>query len=182
MIAKALLNYGHYAQLALKYNDGIDGRPNKLANPNGYLAAEMAAFTTGDPAYSGVTTGGSSYGAKAFNLDLESDTRIRLKLRRIVGVVIDGEEYRPEPEVDPTDGTNIWSVYKNNIPAKNMHELHTFKLTENGNSLTMKYGVLSWANSKLNGSDVNDKNLAKAMYLYNYAARKYFEYDHEGLQ
>jgi hypothetical protein len=182
MLAKAILNYGHYSQLALKYNDGVDGRPNDLANPNGYLAEEMANFAGPDPAYNAVTTNASAYGAKAFNLDLESNTTIRLKLRRLVEAEVDGTAYTPVAETDPTDGASIWCVYKENIPAKNMHELHDFKLTIGGSSATLRYGVLSWANNKLRGSDVNDKNLAKAMYLYNYAARKYFHYDDAGLQ
>ena len=96
-------------------------------------------------------------------------------------LLVDGEEFRPLPETD-TDGADIWCVYRNNIPAKNLHQLHSFRLTEGSNSVEMKYGVLSWANSKLGGFDENDRNLAAAMYLYNYAARKYFQYDAEGLQ
>ena len=180
MIAKALLNYGHYTQLALKYNDGLNGRPNKLANPNGYLSAEMAAFGSGNSAYDAVTTGGTALGAKAFALVLESDTSIKLKLKRQVEVLVDGSAATLNPEVD-SDGTDIWAVYKSGIPAKKLHEKTSFKLTEGSNSVTMQYGALSWANKKLTGSDVNDKNLAKAMYLYNYAARKYFNYDAAGL-
>ncbi len=181
MIAKALLNYGHYSQLALKYNDGVNGRPNKLANPNGYLAAEMANFAGGNSAYDSVTAGGPALGAKAFALVLESDTSIKLKLKRQVSVLIDGAPAALTPETDG-DGTQIWSVFKTDIAAKKLHEKSSFKLTEGSNSATIYYGALSWANKKLTGSDVNDKNLAKAMYLYNYAARKYFHYDEAGLQ
>ena len=180
MIAKALLNYGHYTQLALKYNDGLNGRPNKLANPNGYLSAEMANFAGGNSEYDSVTTGGPALGAKAFALVLESDTSIKLKLKRNVSVKIDNVSVVPQAEVD-SDGSNIWAVYKTGIPAKKLHEKSSFKLTEGSSSVTLQYGALSWANKKLTGSDVNDKNLAKAMYLYNYAARKYFNYDAAGL-
>ena len=180
MIAKALLNYGHYTQLALKYNDGVDGRPNRLANPNGYLAAEMASFSGGNSEYDSVTTGGPALGAKAFALVLESDTSIKLKLKRQVEVLIDGSAATLNPEVD-SDGADIWAVYKTGVPAKKLHEKAYFKLTEGSSSATLQYGALSWANKKLTGSDVNDKNLAKAMYLYNYAARKYFNYDSAGL-
>jgi hypothetical protein len=181
MIAKALLNYGHYSQLALKYNDGINGRPNKLANPNGYLASEMANFAGGNSAYDSVTAGGTALGAKAVALVLESNTSIKLKLKRQVSVLIDGAAAVLTPETDG-DGTQIWSVFKTDIAAKKLHEKSSFKLTEGSNSATIYYGALSWANKKLTGSDVNDKNLAKAMYLYNYAARKYFHYDEAGLQ
>ena len=177
MIAKALLNYGHYAQIALNYN--ADAGNEKLAKA--WLESETLAFNAANPDYNGVTAGGSALGGKSFNLNLESDTSIRLKLRRLVEAAVDGEDYRPLPETD-TDGADIWCVYRNNIPAKNLHQLHSFKLTEGSNSVEMKYGVLSWANSKLNGSDENDRNLAAAMYLYNYTARKYFQYDAEGLQ
>ena len=180
MLAKALLNYGHYSQLALKYNDGVDGRPDKL--PQAWLADEMASFAGPNSAYNGVTTNASSFGAKSINLELESDTKIRLKLRRLVDAAVDGQTYDPVPEVDPADGANIWCVYTDGVPAKEMHKLHDFTLTLNGNSTTLKYGVLSWANNKLAGSNVNDRELAKAMYLYNAAARRYFHFEEEGLQ
>ena len=73
-------------------------------------------------------------------------------------------------------------MYKDDIAAKKLHEKQTIVLTEGSNSATMYYGALSWANSKLNGSNVDEKNLARSMYLYNYAARKYFNYDAAGLQ
>ncbi len=173
-LAKAMLNYGHYTQIALGYNDGNYGRPNKLANPNGYLASEMNSVTA-NSSYSSVVAGGTALGAKAFALVLESDTSIKLKLKRLVNVKIDGVAVTPQSEKD-NDGSTIYCVYKNGIPAKKLHERSRFTLTEGSSTVTLQYGALSWANSKLAGSNVNDKNLARAMYLYNAAARSYFNY------
>ena len=173
-LAKAMLNYGHYTQIALGYNDGNYGRPNKLANPNGYMASEMFNVTA-NSSYSAVTTGGTALGAKAFALVLESDTSIKLKLKRLVNVKIDGVAVTPQSEKD-NDGSTIYCVYKNGIPAKKLHERSSFTLTEGSSTATLQYGALSWANSKLAGSNINDKNLARAMYLYNSAARAYFNY------
>ena len=178
MIAKALLNYGHYTQLALKYKDGVDGRPNRLVNPNGYLSEEMSTVAA-DPAYNRIVDGGAALGAKTFFLVLESDTLVKLRLARQISVVVNEQEAELVPET--VDGTNYWNVFTSGIAAKKLHELNSFELTEGDSSATIFYGALSWANSKLAGSDVNDKNLAKAMYLYNYAARKYFGYDAAGL-
>ena len=173
-LAKAMLNYGHYTQLALGYNDGNYGRPNRLANPKKYLATEMNNVTANN-SYSAVTTGGTTLGAKAFALVLESDTSIKLKLKRKINVSVDGVSVTPQAEYD-NDGSVIYCVYKNGIPAKKLHERASFKLTEGSNSATLQYGALSWANNKLAGSNENDKNLARAMYLYNSAARAYFNY------
>ena len=178
MIAKALLNYGHYTQLALKYKDGVAGRPNRLVNPNGYLSEEMSTVAA-DPAYNRIVDGGAALGARTFFLVLESDTLVKLRLARQISVVVNEQEAELIPET--VDGTNYWNVFTSGIAAKKLHELNSFELTEGDNSATIFYGALSWANSKLAGSDVNDQNLAKAMYLYNYAARKYFSYDATGL-
>ena len=177
MIAKALLNYGHYSQLALKYNDGVDGRPQNM--PDAWLESEMGSVTA-NSAYDRITTGGGALGAKTFILVLESDTLIKLVLGRQVDVAIDGTAVTPVPETD-SSGNNIWAAYSRGVAAKRMHELKPFVLTEGSNSATMYYGVLSWANSKLANGSEDDQNLARAMYLYNAAARKYFNYDAAGL-
>ena len=178
-LAKALLNYGRYSQLALKYKDGREGRPDTMPNSQGYLYDEMDEVTA-NPAYSSVINNGTQLGAKAFALVLESNTSIKLKLKRQVNVKINGVSAALHPETDG-DGSAIWAVYKDNIAAKQLHEKQTFLLTEGSNTATMQYGALSWANSKLNGSNLDEKNLAKAMYIYNNAARIYFNYDTAGL-
>ena len=178
-LAKALLNYGHYTQIDLKYNDGVNGRLNKLPNPNGYLASEMGDVFV-NSAYSSVINNGKELGAKAFALVLESDTSIKLKMKRLVTVTINGSSVTPQSETD-SDGSTVWVVFKNGIAAKKLHEKQTFVLKEGSKTATMYYGALSWANSKLAGTNAADRNLAKAMYLYNYAARKYFNYDASGL-
>ena len=180
MIAKALLNYGHYSQIALGFYDGVDERPERLANPNGYLADEMVSFAGANEAYDSVTKGGKALGAKSFLLQLKSDTNIRLTMGRQVNVAVDGVECIPEFGKDE-QGNDAWFAYYYSIPAKNLHEHHLFTLTEGDDSATLKYAALSWANSKLKGTNENDKNLAKALYLYNYAARHYFHYDEAGL-
>ena len=141
----------------------------------------MANFAGGNSEYDSVTAGGTALGAKAFALVLESNTSIKLKLKREVTVQIDGVDATLTEETDG-DGSQIWCAFKTNVAAKRLHEKSSFYLFEPGHYATLQYGALSWANKKLAGTDVNDKNLAKAMYLYNYAARKYFNYDAAGLQ
>ena len=172
MIAKALLNYGHYSQLALKYNDGRDGRPDNM--PKAWLAGQMGTVVA-NTAYDRVTTGGAALGAKTFILVLESDTLIKLLLSRQVNVKIDGVPVTLAPEKD-SNGNDVWAAYSSGVAAKRLHELKPIELTEGSNSSTMYYGVLSWANSKLANGTYDDQNLAKAMYLYNAAARSYFNY------
>ena len=177
MIAKALLNYGHYSQLALKYNDGREGRPDNM--PAAWLESEMGSVTA-NSAYDRITTGGKELGAKTFILVLESDTLIKLLLERQVNVKIDSTPVTLAPETD-ANGNAVWAAYSSGVAAKRLHERKALTLTEGSNSATMYYGVLSWANSKLANGNEDDQNLARAMYLYNAAARRYFHYDEAGL-
>ena len=178
MLAKALLNYGHYSQLALKYNDGRENRPDNM--PAAWLEGEMGSVTA-NSAYDRITDGGKALGAKSFILVLESDTLIKLLLERQVSVSIDGVPVTLAPEKD-ANGNDVFAAYSSGVAAKRLHELKPFALTEGSNSATMYYGVLSWANSKLANGSEDDQNLARAMYLYNAAARRYFNYDAAGLQ
>ncbi|MBR3302407.1 MAG: sirohydrochlorin cobaltochelatase [Firmicutes bacterium] len=172
MIAKALLNYGHYSQLALKYNDGREDRPENM--PAAWLESEMSSVVANSD-YNRIVDGGKELGAKTFILTLESDTLIKLLLSRQVSVKIDGKAVTLAPEKDAS-GNDVWAAYSAGVAAKRLHELKPFELTEGENSATIYYGCLSWANSKLANGSEDDQNLARAMYLYNAAARSYFGY------
>ena len=166
-MAKALLNYGECAQKYFAYN------LQHLANPNGYLAAEMAAVTP-DSTYDAVIP------AAAVNTLGYSSAS--LVLRGVVGIRL----YFSAP-VTATDGTTAYNVVQKgdqwyveipNISIKDFDKMHTVVVSDsNNNSSTIQFSVLSYANKILNNSasyteDVID--MCRALYLVNSAANTFF--------
>ncbi len=177
--AKALLNYGQSAQEFFKDNDHPQGYnlPDKPANPNGYLVADrMAASASSfiNKNYNRVVpeNAGELFGWKGATLILKGETSIRLY-------------FNESPKVRLGSSTEYMAVNKNNtgyyvevkgINSRNLDTLYTFNVEKGGETYVVKYGALSWCNSKLNDIEATDEEItiSKALYLYNEMAEKCF--------
>ena len=63
-----------------------------------------------------------------------------------------------------------------NISSKQLGDAHKFTISKGGKSYTWTGSALTWANSAVNKGGANARNMGKALYLYNQAAREYFNY------
>ena len=166
-LAKAILNYGQAAQVYFSnYN-----LPDAPANPNGYLAEEMAALEA-DPANDALLPEDiADFGYAGASLVLEGDTAIQLWFsKEVTAVDENGKEYEVIQE------GNEWYVNISGIAAKNLDKTFIVVVTDAaGETRAIEYSVLSYANIVLGkNSNAALVELCKALYLYNAAAKAYF--------
>ncbi|MBQ9891353.1 MAG: InlB B-repeat-containing protein [Firmicutes bacterium] len=169
-LAMAVLNLGGESQ---KYfEDYNSGNP---ANPNGYLADDMAAFSKNalfDQYISDANAKKKGY--SGMTLDLAADTRLRVKFTANVAVSVDGE---PATLVKEGDKYVLDITGLRCIDLDQFFEIK-FKATD-GSEITMNMCALSWSNAAYDalGSNPNHQTLklAKAVCLYSQAAENYFK-------
>ena len=178
-LAHALLNYGYYASkyFGLK-NDNPEKYSFNYEKYGKYLDLSMVENVTADPANNaeGADEAKENTSYKGALVTLEGSTTLKLYFDSI-------------PVVKNAAG-KAYTVYQNDIgyyvevsgiASGHLNVKYTFVITgEDGVDYTVKYSVLSWANSMINrGKGENNEfenafNLAKALYQYCTAARVYF--------
>ena len=166
-LAMAVLNYGSESQKHFKYNE------DKPADPNRYLAEDMAAVTKNsaydmymsdsnakDKGYSGIT------------LDLAADTRLRVKFKENVPVRLNGKS--ASLAYESSSGKYVLDI--TGLRCMDLDEQFTVAFTgTDGSEITLGMCALSWSNLVMDAKAEEFVPLAKAVYLYSRAAENYFD-------
>ena len=175
-LCKAMSDYGHYAQIALKFEN-----ENGKIWPEVYHTAEdFAAVHPTDASSTEVKgTGVSYYGASVI---LRSETRIRAYFR------IEGDAAGAKATVDGSPAElrhygsgSYYYVDVADIHAKDLGQIHTICVQLGDNSATLSnYSAYSYAARVLNraAADQADADLAnavRALWRYGQAAETYFQ-------
>ncbi len=166
-LAKALLNYGDYAQKYFGYNT------SNPANPNGYLASEMGGVSAVAANNAVIPADAKEkIGYSGASLILEGATSVRLYFtQKVEAKNASGKAYTLQ------QSGKEWYVEIPNIASKDLDEKYVVIVTKDGVDYRFEYSALSYANGRLTNAKAKTdiKNLCKALYLYNDAANKYFK-------
>lgn len=126
--------------------------------------------------YAGVFEGTKPAGVQQclLQLQLVSDTTLRLNVETTAandGYVfkIDGRTVHPERGAD-----GMYSLDVPNISARNLDVVHTFSVSLDGVTYTVKVSALTFARASIRNGSENRQNLGRAIYMYNIAAEEYF--------
>ncbi|MBO4838288.1 MAG: InlB B-repeat-containing protein [Lachnospiraceae bacterium] len=164
-LAKALLHFGGTAQNYFAFN------LENFANPDGYLNGEAAAVEM-DPALTRIVPEDAkkTVGYDSFSLNLEGDTEIRIYFTKQVTAKDEkGNAYQV------IKSGRKWYVSIPGIASVDLDKMFTVKAAYGGNTRTLQFSALSYANAVFGSSDENKAALARALYLYNEAAEIYFK-------
>ncbi len=172
-LAKAMLNYGAYAQVMFNYETGnlansdMDEADKKLDGVT--IDASVKNYTddiTG-AAYLGTTT--------VWNANTSIRHYFTITGENITFTLCDAEgKFIKELEVMDGDYGKYVSI--DGILAKDMATTYVLKVSDSTQELTITYSVYSYFYDILNGDYTDDeKNAVKAAYLYSQAAMTYLE-------
>ena len=173
-LAKALLNYGAMAQtvFADALTDKTPAPANTTVGTNGYsevTAEQIAAAINGEA--SDLNEVATQLGAKYYTNSLIYLSKNTLR------IYFTPTSYPGEiPNADAYDGNRSGYYYyvdHADIPAAELDDQQTF--TVGGTTFT--FSALDYAKAVVGSSNMTDtqKNLAKALFLYNQAANAYFD-------
>ena len=163
-MCKSLLNYGAAAQMFFNYNT------DNLANAS--LSEADKTLATPDLSAHKYSITGTEEGikAKSATVTMESAICIRVYFTLTGDKTIEDYTFTIDGrEVQPRYNEKGWYIESEGIAAKRMDEMHDFCV----GGITVRYSVLSYANSKLTSKDPLEVNLAKALYVYYAAAEAY---------
>lgn len=181
-LSKALLNYGSSAQTFFGYytdrlaNEGMQDEDKVIADVDeSKLTKPVVSMSDG---FSGLTYYGSS-------LVLENTTELRLFFQREFGRDI--SDYKVNiitPDGITTQETfalrgNLYCVAIPNIPAQDLGAQYKIVVTCGDESMTVICAALDYVGTVLNSTSSTDQSeqvdVAKALYWYWDAAKKYFK-------
>lgn len=162
-LAKAIQNYGAYAQKLMKYKTG---NASVTDNLSGISASDLKAY---ESSKSGSVSGVKYLGA---SLSLQADTVLNVyfnfsKDSSNYTVKLNGKKVNL---VD--DGVEI-----SGIKASELDKVNTITVSDGSSTMTVKVSALSWAYSTVSNSasSASTVDMAKMVYRYNQAAKDYFD-------
>lgn len=173
-LAKAMLNYGAYAQTYFNYN--VKNLANSNLNAGDQAVSSVNATTLEN--YAKTDTQSNSIGTLAgSSLVLESETT--LKFYFTLDKDINDLTFKVgDEEVEAATATNetYYYVAVENIAAHNLNAEHTVVVTNGEETLKATYNVMTYCYNVLSRErDEKLQNLVRALYLYNAAADVYWE-------
>ena len=171
-LAKRLKAYGEMAQIYFDYRaEGLVPDADFEKDLFGGLAA-YAEVTSGE-----CPAGLVSSKPQGMVLILEEETTLRVNWKFETGADPNSYEYMIDdaPATLQHAGSDYFLAVKN-ISSKKLGDAHKFTISKDGKSYTWTGSALTWANTAVSKGGANAKNVGKALYLYNQAARDYFNY------
>ena len=168
-LARSLYNYGIAAKVCFTWRDW-----QSVTVP-----AEVKAVTENQlNAYASSSTGSKPAGISKVttNVDFGADNSLYVYFTLDEGKKVTDYVFTLDNEtvVPVLDSGNKYCIAVNNVPAKNLGDMHTFAVSRGGVTYTLKYSVLSYAKNKIKNGAEETRNLCKALYLYYQASKAYF--------
>jgi hypothetical protein len=158
---KAMLNYGTAAQMLFNHN------VENLANAS--LDEADKVLPSVDASAYKYSISGKEDGIKAKSATLMLEDVVKVRVYFTLTGTKDIEDFTFTIDgqvVTPEYSSNGWYVESDGIAAKDLEKL--FEIQVGG--ITVKYGALSYVNSKANGSNELETNISKALFVYWQAA------------
>ena len=171
-LAKRLKAYGEMAQIYFDYlAEGLVPDADFSKDLFGGLA-DYAEVTSGK-----CPEGLVSSKPQGMVLILEEETTLRVNWKFEAGADPYSYEYMIDdaPVALQHAGSDYFLAVEN-ISSKKLGDAHKFTISKDGKSYSWTGSALTWANSAVNKGGTNAQNMGKALYLYNQAARDYFNY------
>lgn len=161
-LVKAMLNYGATAQVLFDYNTANLANESLSADEKALSDADLSAFAF---VLTGKEAGVSYYGSR---LSLESETALKHYF------FVEDEENIPEFTVngEAVTATRVDGYYEVKIAdilAQNLDE----EIVVTAGGITLNYNAFSYGKLAMDTDNANLKNLIKALFAYNQAAKAY---------
>ena len=167
-LVKALEDYCTAAQIQFDYNSAGLSVSSAVTNLSpsvlsGYGSTGSENFITG-------ITG------KKLTVSFEADNSIKVGFVFASGVSPSSYKYYVDKKRTTLRYSDTFGYYitAKNIPAAYLHKPHEFKVTKGTETYIVNCSVLTYARAIVGSADTKVSNLAKALYLYNQAAKTYF--------
>ncbi len=161
-LVKAMLNYGAAAQILFDYNTANLANESLSIEDKALADADLSAFAF---VLTGKEAGVSYYGSR---LSLESETALKHYF------FVEDEENIPEftvngEAVTATKVDGYYEVKIADILAQNLDE----EIVVTAGGITLNYNAFSYGKLAMDTDNANLKNLIKALFAYNQAAKAY---------
>ena len=161
-LVKAMLNYGAAAQVLFDYNTANLANESLTSDEKTPVDTDLSAFAF---VLNGKEEGVSYYGSR---LSLDSETAVKHYF------FVEDEENIPEftingEKVTATKVDGYYEVKIADILAQNLDE----EIIVTAGGITLNYNAFSYGKLAMDTDNVNLKNLIKALYAYNQAAKAY---------